>query len=107
MSALLKFIVVLHQRHDQSDAQFRDYLRNVHGPIAKRLPGLRKYVQNYPAADPTRKPPAWSAVIELYWDDWEAMEAAWKSPEGQRATADLEPFADLNLSSWAVVDAVE
>ena len=107
MRALLKFMVVLHKRQDESDAQFRDYLRNVHGPMAKRLPGLRRYVQNYPVADPTRKPPAWSAIIELYWDDWEAMEAAWKSPEGRLATADLEPFADLHLSTWCVVDTVE
>lgn len=104
MNSLLKFMVVLHKRPDLTNAQFCDYLRNVHGQMAKRLPGLRKYAQNYPAADPNRKPPAWSAIVELYWDSWEAMEAAWQSPEGKISTADLDKFADLSLSTWAVVE---
>jgi uncharacterized protein (TIGR02118 family) len=104
MSQLLKFVVVLHKRADLSDAQFCDYLRDVHGPMARSLPGLRKYVQNYPAADPHRPAPTWSAIVELYWDSREMMEAAWASPEGQRATADLAPFADLTRTSWSVVE---
>jgi len=103
---MLKFMVVLHKRPDLTDAQFRDYLHSVHGPMAKHLPGLRKYAQNYPAADLNRKPPAWNAIVELYWDSWEAMEAAWRSPEGELSTADLNEFADLNLSTWAVVEEI-
>lgn len=104
---MTKFIVVLHKRSDLSDSAFREYLRNIHGPMALRLPGLRKYIQNYPAAETTRQPPRWSAIVELYWDERDAMEAAWATPEGQRATADLVAFADLSLSSWAVVDEVQ
>lgn len=104
---MLKFVVVLHKRSELSDAQFRDFLRSVHGPMALRLPGLRKYVQNYPAADPNRPAPHWNAIVELYWDNREAMEAAWVAPEGQRATADLEAFADLSQTSWSVVEEIE
>jgi hypothetical protein len=31
------------------------------------------------------------------------MEAAWKTPEGQRATSHLAEFVDLSRSSWSVV----
>jgi uncharacterized protein (TIGR02118 family) len=103
----VKFVVVLYKRPDFTESEFRDFLRQVHGPMAQRLPGLKKYVQNYPADDDHRRPPQWSAIVELYWNDREAMEAAWASPEGQRATADLEAFADLSKTSWSIVDAVE
>jgi uncharacterized protein (TIGR02118 family) len=101
---MLKFIVVLVKRDDMTNEEFARYLREVHGPIAERIPGLRRYVQNHPAEDPNRPPPKWNAVIELYFDDWEAMEAAWASPEGRASTADLENFADLSRSTWSVVD---
>jgi hypothetical protein len=31
------------------------------------------------------------------------MEAAWRSPEGKRATEHLAEFADLSRSTWSVV----
>lgn len=101
---MLKFVVVLYKRPDMSVAQFRDYLRNVHGPMAEKLPGLRKYIQNYVVEDPNRKHPGWHGVVELYFDDWEAMEAAWASPEGQTATDDLAAFVDLEHTTWSVVE---
>lgn len=104
MSTLLKFIVVLYRRPDLSPEQFHANLRNEHGLLAERLPGLRKYVQNHVAPDPRRPHPGWDAVVELYWDDWPTMEAAWRSPEGQRATSHLTEFVDLSRSTWSVVN---
>src|SRR5437867_9162086 len=104
VSTLLKFIVVLYRRPDLSPEQFHANLRNEHGLLAERLPGLRKYVQNHVAPDPRRRHPGWDAVVELYWDDWPTMEAAWRSPEGQRATSHLTEFVDLSRSTWSVVN---
>src|SRR5437879_4269297 len=73
-------------------------------PLAKNLPGLRKYIQNFVCADPKRSPPGWDAVVELYFDDWPAMEAAWASPQGAASDADLPIFADLNRTSWSAVE---
>ena len=42
-------------------------------------------------------------MIELFWDDWAAMEAAWSTPEGQRSTSHLAEFVDLSRSTWSVV----
>ena len=101
---MLKFVVVVYKLPTLSEAEFVRYFREVHGPLALKLPGLKKYRQNFVAADPTRKHPGWNAVIELYWEDHQAMEAAWQSPEGVAATADLPAFADLARTTWSIVE---
>ena len=103
---MLKFMVVLFRRKDLTKSQFDRHLREIHGPLARKLPGLRKYVQNYPVADEKRSFPAWDAIVELYWDDGDAMEAAWKSPEGAASDADLPLFVDMERTSWSVVEEV-
>jgi uncharacterized protein (TIGR02118 family) len=100
---VLKFLVVLYRRPDLSRERFQENLRGEHATLAGRLPGLRRYVQNHVAPDPNRKHPGWDAVVELCWDDWPSMEAAWASPEGKLATDHLAEFADLSRSTWAVV----
>lgn len=100
---MLKFIVVLYRRPDLSLEQFRGILRGEHAALAESLPGLRRYVQNHVARDAGRRHPGWDAVVELYWDDRASMEAAWSTPEGQRATAHLADFVDLSRSTWSVV----
>ncbi len=103
---MLKFMVVLYKRSDLTQAEFRRHLEDVHGPLAKNLPGLRKYVQNYVCADPKRKAPGWNAIIELYFDDWATMEAAWASPQGAASDADLLAFADLSRTTWSIVEEI-
>ena len=100
---MLKFVVVLHHRADLTPERFHEILRNEHGQMAERLPGLRRYIQNHVVPDPNRRHPRWDAVVELFWDDWPAMEAAWKSPEGHLATNHLAEFVDLARSTWSVV----
>ena len=101
---MLKFIVVLHRKKGLTSEQFRTYFIEVHQLLAQKLPGLRRYKQNFVLSDPKRERPAWDCVVELYFDNWEAMEAAWASPEGQNATADLDAFADLSRTAWSAVE---
>lgn len=103
---MLKFMVVLYRRPDLSESEFRRHLREMHGPLAQKLPGLRRYVQNYVSDDPRREHPGWDAIIELYFDDWQSMERAWDSPEGKASDADLPLFADLKRTTWSVVEEV-
>jgi uncharacterized protein (TIGR02118 family) len=105
--AVLKFVVVLSKRPDFAEETFRKFFHEVHLPLALKIPGLLRHVVNFPGADPTRKPPQWDAVIELYFEGREAMEAAWRSPAGVAATQDLEKFADLTRSSWSIVEVEE
>jgi uncharacterized protein (TIGR02118 family) len=103
---MIKFMVVLYRRQDLSQEEFRRHLRDVHGPLAQKLPGLRKYVQNYVCDDPKRKHPGWDAIIELYFEDWDMMERAWTSSDGKSSDADLPLFVDLSRTKWSVVQEV-
>ncbi|HEU0277118.1 MAG TPA: EthD family reductase [Rhodanobacteraceae bacterium] len=101
---MLKFVVVIYRRPDLPLDDFLANLRNEHGPLAERIPGLRRYVQNYVLPDGKRRHLGWDAIVELYWDDWASMEAAWATPEGQAATEHLETLADLSRTTWSVVE---
>jgi uncharacterized protein (TIGR02118 family) len=103
---MLKFMVVLYRRPDLSSEQFRRHLEQVHAPLAKNLPGLRHYRQNYAVPDPKRKSPGWDAIVELYFDNREVMEAAWDSPQGAASDGDLPAFADLARTTWSVVEEI-
>ncbi len=47
---------------------------------------------------------SWDAVVELWWESQDAMESAWRTPAGQAATDDLAEFADVQRTSWSIVD---
>ncbi len=100
---MLKFCVVVYRWPRMSSEEFVRYFREVHGPLAMKLPGLKKYIQNFVAADKKRKHPGWDVIVELYFEDWDAMEAAWASPEGIASTDDLRNCADLERTTWSVV----
>jgi uncharacterized protein (TIGR02118 family) len=103
---MLKFMVVLYRRPDLTVEQFRRHLEQVHAPLAKNLPGLKHYKQNHVVPDAKRKSPGWDAIVELYFDNWETMEAAWASPQGAASDADLPAFADMNRTTWSVVEEI-
>lgn len=104
---MLKFMVVLYRKPGITEEEFHRFLREVHGPMALKLPGLRRYVQNHTVPDAKRKHPGWEAIVELYFDDVESMEAAWATREGEAATADVAEFADLSRTTWSVVEEEE
>ena len=103
---MLKFMVVVYRREDLTYEQFRHHLEHVHAALVRNLPGLRRYIQNHRADDPTRKHPGWDAIVELYFDDWSSMEAAWASPQGAASNADLPLFADMKRTTWSVVEEI-
>jgi uncharacterized protein (TIGR02118 family) len=102
---VIKFMVVCHRRPDWSHEQFRRYFRETHGPLAMAIPGVRRYVQNFAEADGGRDPD-WDAVIEFWFDDRPAMDAAWKSEAGRRASGDNANLMDLGRTRWSVVEEI-
>jgi len=89
---MLKFMVVLYRRPDLTPEQFRAHLETIHAPLARKLPGLKRYRQNHVCPDSKRKHPGWDAIVELYFNHRGDMEAAWSSPEGAASDADLPLF---------------
>jgi uncharacterized protein (TIGR02118 family) len=102
---MVKFIVVGYRRSELTSEQFLRYFREIHGPLAAAIPGLRRYIQNFVQPDERRRPP-WDVVVEFWFDDRDAMESAWRSQEGCRATDDNANCLDLGRTRWSVVDEV-
>jgi uncharacterized protein (TIGR02118 family) len=74
-------------------AAFDKYYYGTHIPLAKKLPGLRKYtVTKGPVATPAGPSPLYLIAI-LSFDSMAAIGAAFASPEGKAAAADLPKFA--------------
>ncbi len=104
---MLKMVFLINRRPDMEAEDFRRYWKETHAPIAAKLPGLRKYVQNHFAAAPDGTPPVYDGFAELWWDDAEAMEQSMASAEGQAAVADGDNFLDVERIQKFTVDEVK
>jgi uncharacterized protein (TIGR02118 family) len=74
-------------------AAFDKYYFETHVPIAKRLPGLKKYEVNQGAVGSPAGDPGIHRIAILHFDDVAAIQAAFGSPEGQATVADVGNFA--------------
>jgi uncharacterized protein (TIGR02118 family) len=74
-------------------AAFEKHYREKHIPIAKQIPGLRKYeISNGPVATPAGQS-NYHLVATLQFDDLAAIQNAFGSSQGQAAVADVQTFA--------------
>lgn len=74
-------------------AAFDAYYREKHVPLAKTIPGLRRYeISRGPVMTPAG-PAKVHLVAILHFDDLTAIQNAFASAEGQAAGADLQVFA--------------
>ena len=72
---------------------FNKHYFETHVKLAKRIPGLRKYeVSQGPVATPAG-PSSYHLVALLQYENLAAIQAAFASPEGQAAVADVQNFA--------------
>ena len=83
-----------------SPAAFRDHWRDIHAPIAARLPGLRRYHQNHivdteqRGIDYPRGPLTIDGISELWFDDEASMQRAIKSDVMDALAADEANLID-------------
>ena len=85
--------LVVMYRTPKDIAAFDQYYFDKHLPIAWKIPGLRKYdVSRGPIFNPAG-PSGLHLVATLTFDDLDAIQAAFSSPEGQAAAADVQTFA--------------
>ena len=74
-------------------AAFHAYWRDHHGPIAARVPGLRRYVQNQvTVALAGDGAPVFDGVAQTWFDDLDAVRTSARSEELQRTRADEPNF---------------
>jgi uncharacterized protein (TIGR02118 family) len=85
--------LVVMYKSPKDAAAFGKYYFEKHIPLAKKLPGLRKYeVSQGPVATPGG-PSGYHLVALLHFDNMAAIQAAFGSAEGQAAVADVQTFA--------------
>jgi uncharacterized protein (TIGR02118 family) len=85
-------LVVLYGKPKDPGA-FDKYYFGTHVPIAKQIPGLRKYEVSRGAVGTPAGPARHHLIATLHFDDIKAVQAAFASPQGQAAAADIAEFA--------------
>ncbi|MCH8026200.1 MAG: EthD domain-containing protein [Chloroflexi bacterium] len=93
---MVKIIYGITRKEGMSVEEFQRYWRETHGPIAARIPGVRRYVQNHAVATvgDGPYPPTYDGAAELWFDDVESFRKAMTTPEYQAAQEDERNFID-------------
>jgi uncharacterized protein (TIGR02118 family) len=85
--------VVVMYKTPKDPAAFDKYYAETHVPLAKKMPGLRKFqVSQGPVATPAG-PSAFHMIAILSFDSMAAIQKAFGSAEGQAAAGDVAKFA--------------
>ena len=93
--AKVKIVYCISKLPHLGNEEFHRYWREVHGPIAGRIPGCRKYVQSHTIHRAlSGREPSFDGVAELWFDDWAALETAMASKEVAAALEDERKFID-------------
>jgi len=86
-------VVVLYKNPKNAEA-FDKHYSSVHIPLAKKIPGLKKYDISMGAVGAPTGPSGIHLVATLYFDSADALKAGLASAEGKAAAGDLANFAD-------------
>ena len=96
--------LVLYGTPTDRDA-FEEHYLSVHVPLAKRLPGLRRYAISRDVT--TIRGDTAYLVAQLDWDSTEALRAAFASPEGRATAEDMAHLAALSTVRSVVLGECE
>ena len=84
-------LIALYSKPDDI-AAFEKHYKEIHAPLAKKMPGLRRMEVSHMTGSPGGEAKFYM-MAELYFDNKEAMMAALGSPEGKAAAKDVMGFA--------------
>jgi uncharacterized protein (TIGR02118 family) len=98
---VLKLVELLVRKEGLTHAEFADYWLDDHSPVAAEMPGVEKYVTSLPT-DPDRS--EYDGVLELYFEDMDALRAAFDSEAGAETLADAEEFLEVGAGPRMIVE---
>jgi uncharacterized protein (TIGR02118 family) len=85
--------VVVMYKTPKDTAAFDKHYSEIHIPLAKKIPGLKKFeVSNGPVGTPAG-PSGFHLIAVLTFDNMAALQAGFGSAEGKAAGADVAKFA--------------
>lgn len=88
-----KMVILASRQEGSSHEECIEYMDEEHAPLVEELPGLEKYTYSVPL-DPESA--GVDYVAQLWFDDPEAMDAAFDSETGREVTADADNFLDTD-----------
>jgi uncharacterized protein (TIGR02118 family) len=105
---MIKLVYCITRRPGMTLEEFSRYWREVHGPIGRRIPGLRRLVQSHAVLHPPDLGrPGFDGMAELWFDDLAALEAARRSSEWRASSADEAYFIDGTRTAIFVTEEQE
>jgi len=102
----LKVLAVIYKRLDMSRDEFVRYWRQVHAPLAKQMPGVRRYIINPTLEAFGPGAPPLDGVAELWFDDAAAARSAFASAAGRATTEDLVNFTEAEKVQVVIAEEI-
>ena len=102
---MVKAIYLIRRKPGMSGEDFHRYWRDVHGAIAARIPGLRRYVQCH-AIVRHGDGSEYDGAAEAWFDDMDAVRRAVASAEYAAARVDEARFIDLDHTALIFTEEV-
>jgi uncharacterized protein (TIGR02118 family) len=101
--SMIKLVYCITKKPGMPDDEFFHYWEHVHGPIGALIPGVRRLVQSHRADVPGDSRAAdYDGMVELWFDDIEALLAARRSPEWRASSEDEVNFIDHTRVAYFV-----
>ena len=98
-----KVVFVIFRRGDLTrDQCIAEWSGNQHTSIVRKVPGLKKWIQNHTMGSRNDENP--DGISELWFENAEAMDQAMKSTEMSAAVEDAKRFLDMKRTYAIVVN---
>ncbi len=103
-ASMVKLVEFVIRKPAMEVEKFQEYWRTIHGPLAAKIPTIRRYVQSHnllSAYRAGRQPPC-DGVAEVWFDSTDAMRASEKTPEYAATRADEPNFIDPSALKFII-----
>ncbi|MCL9817121.1 EthD family reductase [Natronocalculus amylovorans] len=98
---MIKLVEFLIRDPALTHEEFKTYWLETHTPIASALPGVHKYTTSLPTSP---EHAAYDGVLELYFEDMEALSAAFDSQVGEETMTDAAEFIQVGAGPRMIVE---
>lgn len=100
---MIKLVYCITKKPGMTVAEFSQYWQHIHGPMATRIPGLRRLVQSLRIEVPGDvRGSDFDGMAELWFDDMSALLEARQSAAWQASSEDEKEFIDHNKVAYFV-----
>jgi uncharacterized protein (TIGR02118 family) len=95
-SGRVRTVALLGRKEGMTFAEFDAYWRDVHAPLAEKVPGVVRYIQRHIVPNEETGEPdngfGIDGLVLLDYESAEAMDAGWATEAGQAALDDVPNF---------------